>query len=375
MHVPILDLKAQYQKIKPELDAALQEVLANQRFILGPVVERFERTIAQYVGAKHAIGVASGSDALLLALMALDIKSGDEVITTPFSFFATAGSIARTGAHPVFVDIEPDTFNIAPARIEEYLLKSNRKVKAIIPVHLFGQCTEMAPIMELAKRYHLSVIEDAAQAMGSVYQNHKAGTIGQIGCFSFFPTKNLGGWGDAGLVTTSDESIAQKIKSLRVHGGETRRYYHKYVGCNSRLDALQAAVLSAKLKYLDEWNATRQRNAQQYQSLFHNAGLDKKVILPVVKPERNHVYHQYTIRVPQKRNELMTFLHTQNIGTEIYYPLPLHLQECFEYLGYQPGRLPESEKATHECLSLPIYPELTLTMQEYLVDQIARFFA
>ncbi len=375
MQVPLLDLKAQYQQIKPEIDAALQEVITSQHFILGPVLERFEKKMAQYIGAKYAIGVASGSDALVLALMALDIKPGDEVITTPFSFFATAGSISRLGARPVFVDIEPDTFNINPDRINDVLTKSkNHKAKAIMPVHIFGQCADMQPIMEIARRHNLSVVEDAAQAIGAVYKHQKAGALGQLGCFSFFPSKNLGGWGDAGLVTTSDERLAQKTRSLRVHGSGSRLYYHDYIGINSRLDAIQAAVLSVKLTHLDEWNQARQRNARKYEELLVKAKLEKKIIPPATKPGCNHIYHQYTVRVTQDRDELKNFLQKQNIGTAVYYPLPLHLQECFGYLGYKAGSFPESEKAAHECLSLPVYPELTVAMQSHVVNQIVRFF-
>jgi dTDP-4-amino-4,6-dideoxygalactose transaminase len=373
-NVPLLDLKGQYAAIKTEIDTAIKEVAESQHFVLGPTVERFEKAIAQYIDVKHAIGVASGSDALLLALMAFDIKEGDEVITSPFTFFATAGSIARTGARPVFVDIEPDTFNIDVNKIAAYLAKSGKSVKAIMPVHIFGQCTDMGPIMDLAKRYKIAVIEDAAQAIGSIYQKHKAGTLGHIGCFSFFPSKNLGGWGDGGLVTTNDDTMDQKIKSLRVHGGTNKKYHHQYIGCNSRLDALQAAILTAKLKHLDEWTQARQANAQRYQQLIQTAGLANKAIPPITRPDRNHIFHQYTIRVPKQRDELKAFLQKQGIGTEVYYPLSLHMQECFTYLGYKPGSLPESEKAEREVLSLPIYPELTASMQEYVVEQIKLFF-
>lgn len=373
MEVPLLDLKAQYQTIKSEIDKSLQSVIQSQHFILGESVERFEKSIADYIKVKYAVGVASGSDALLLSLMALNIRPNDEVITTPFSFFATAGCIARLCAKPVFVDIESDTFNINPNKIADYLKRNHAKVKAIIPVHLYGQCAEMNAIMQLSQKYNIPVIEDAAQAIGSLYHNQHAGTFGLFGCFSFFPSKNLGAWGDAGLVTTNDEKYARLIKALRIHGGE-KKYYHQYIGCNSRIDTIQTVILSVKLKYLPQWNEARIRNAHRYETLFKKYQLDKIVVLPKTKPDRNHTYHQFTIRVATKRDELKNFLKESGIGTEVYYPLPLHLQECFRDLGYKKGDLPESEKASQESLSLPIYPELAGEMQEYVVSHIAEFY-
>jgi dTDP-4-amino-4,6-dideoxygalactose transaminase len=373
MQVPLLDLKAQYQAIKEDIEKSIQPVIQSQHFILGAAVENFEKEIAAYINVKHAIGVASGSDAILLSFMALGIGRGDEVITTPFSFFATAGSIARLGAKPVFVDIEPDTYNIDPDKIEDYLKHSGKKVKAIMPVHLYGQCAEMDAINDLSRKYNVAVVEDAAQAIGSLYKNKHAGAFGIFGCFSFFPSKNLGAWGDAGLVTTNDENSAILIKTLRIHGG-LKKYYHQYVGCNSRLDAFQAAVLSAKLKHLSEWNEGRAGNARRYMSLFTKYKLDGIIAAPVTKPGRNHTYHQFTIRVQEKRDELIKFLKEAGIGTEVYYPLPLHLQECFNDMGYKKGDLPVSEKSAQTCISLPIYAELTGEMQEYVVSQIARFY-
>lgn len=375
MNVPLLDLKAQYQTIKDDIQSAIQKVIDSQHFIMGPEVAEFEAATAKYIGAKHAIGVASGSDALLIALMALNIKSGDEVITTTFSFFATAGSIARTGAMPVFVDIDPKTFNCDPNRIAD-ALKKHKKCKAIMPVHLYGQCAEMDPILELAGKYNCAVIEDAAQAIGSTYKSKKAGTMGALTGFSFFPSKNLGGWGDGGLVTTNDDNLAQLIRKLRLHGS-SKKYYHQYVGMNSRLDTLQAAVLKAKLKYLDSWSASRAKRAAYYNKLFRDAGLTDVITTPFVHPDCNHIYHQYTIIVKGKRDGLRdllkNFLKDRNIGTEVYYPLTLHFQECFTGLGYKKGDLPVSEKASLEVLSLPIYPELTNQQQEYVVESIKMF--
>ncbi|MCK5579348.1 MAG: DegT/DnrJ/EryC1/StrS family aminotransferase [Planctomycetes bacterium] len=390
MKVPLLDLKAQYKQIKKDVHQSLDELLASQHFILGPVVTKFEQVMAEYIGAKYGIGVASGSDALLLSLMALGIKTGDEVLTSPFTFFATAGAISRLNATPVFADIEPITYNISPAAIEKLISqqympdpesgklinkKTRRVIKAIIPVHLYGQCVDMDEIMALAKKYKWAVIEDAAQAISSIYKNKSAGTIGTTGCFSFFPSKNLGAWGDAGLITTNDQKMAELLKSLRIHGG-TKKYHHKYVGCNSRLDALQAAILTVKLKYLDDWQKARMKNAERYAELFQKANLLDKISLPTTKENRNHTYHQYTIRVlKNKRNDLAAFLKQNEVGTAIYYPLALHLQECFKNLGYQPGTCPESEKAAEECVSLPIYPELTSEMQNYVVDKMKEFFS
>lgn len=368
MTVPLLDLRAQHQTIRREVMDAVERVFDSQMFILGAEVEAFERAAAAYCQAKHAIGCASGSDALLLAMMALGVGPGDEVITVPFTFFATGGAIARLGAKPVYVDIAPGDFNLDPERLERAITP---RTKAIMPVHLFGQCATMDVILEIARRHRLPVIEDAAQAIGADFNGRRAGTMGEIGCFSFFPSKNLGGAGDGGLLTTDDDELAGRLRVLRVHGGQTK-YYHRIVGINSRLDALQAAVLNVKLKYLDQWTEGRQRNAARYDALFTEAGLEE-VTTPRAYPGRRHIYNQYTIRCAA-RDELMAWLKEQGIGTEVYYPVPLHLQECFAYLGYGAGDLPASEQASRECLSLPIYPELTDEMQRYVVEKIDEFY-
>lgn len=387
--VPLLDLKAQYAPIREEIRAAIDRVADAQYFILGPEVEGLEREVAAYSGCAHGIGVSSGTDALLVALMAIDIQPGDEVITTPYSFFATAGSIARLGAVPVFVDIDPLTFNIDPAGIEARITPRTR---VIMPVHLYGQMADMDPIMELAQRHNLVVIEDAAQAIGSEYSGRRAGSIGHMGCFSFFPSKNLGGFGDGGMVTTNDAALAERVRLLRGHGAHPK-YYHKLIGGNFRLDALQAAVLRVKLKYLDTWTAGRQRNAAIYRKLFTDAGLALDapeclgagcraraegacalqpggVVLPHEAPERRHIYNQFVIR-SARRDSVMAALKEYKIGHEIYYPVPLHLQECFAYLGHKPGDLPASECAAAETLALPIYPELTEEMLAAVVDAVA----
>lgn len=368
MNVPLLDLRAQFQTIRGEVMAAVERVFESQHFILGPEVEAFERDAAEYCRIKHAIGCGSGSDALLLALTALGVGPGDEVVTASFSFFATAGSIARLGARPVFVDISPDDFNVDPNLIERAITP---RAKAILPVHLFGQCAEMDAIREVADRHNLPVVEDAAQAIGAGYCERRAGAIGAVGCFSFFPSKNLGGAGEGGLMTTDDDDLAEKLRLLRVHGMRPK-YYHKVVGVNSRLDALQAAVLGVKLKYLDRWSDARRRNAEHYDKLFAEAGVEE-VTTPAVRPNRRHIFNQYTIRC-SRRDELMDFLKRRGVGSEIYYPAPLHLQECFAHLGYKPGDLPATERASRECLSLPIYPELTEEMRQYVVEKIAEFY-
>jgi dTDP-4-amino-4,6-dideoxygalactose transaminase len=368
MTVPLLDLKAQHQTIRREVMEAVERVFENQVFIMGEEVAQFERAAAAYCQSQHAIGCASGSDALLLALMALGIGQGDEVITVSFTFFATGGAIARLGAKPVYVDIAPGDFNLAPELLERAITP---RTKAIMPVHLFGQCAPMDAILEVARRHRLPVIEDAAQAIGADYHGRRAGTMGDIGCFSFFPSKNLGGAGDGGLLTTDHDELAERLRILRVHGGKPK-YYHRVVGINSRLDSLQAAVLSVKLKHLDQWTEGRQRNAARYDALFAEAGLEE-VTTPMAHPGCRHIYNQYTIRCAA-RDDLMAYLKEQGIGTEIYYPVPLHLQECFAYLGYSAGHLPVSEQAARECLSLPIYPELTEAMQHYVVDKIAEFY-
>jgi dTDP-4-amino-4,6-dideoxygalactose transaminase len=372
MKVPLLDLKAQYATIKAEIEAAIGQVMASQQFILGPKVAECETAIAHYSGCAHGIGISSGTDALLTCLMAESIGAGDEVITTPYSFFATAGSIARVGATPVFLDIEPATFNLD---VFEIALKITHRTRAIIPVHLFGQMADMDPVMKLAREHNLVVIEDAAQAIGAEYKGRRAGSIGHYGCFSFFPSKNLGAAGDAGMVVTNDAERAQRVRILRDHGSEPK-YYHKVVGGNFRLDAIQAAVVSAKLPHLDKWTEYRQRNARRYEKLFADAGLAgggrPLVTLPEAKGGR-HIFNQYVVRVPE-RNELRAYLASEGVGTEVYYPVPLHLQECFRYLGHAPNSFPESERAANETLALPIYPELTEAEQCYVVECIQEFF-
>lgn len=371
MRVPLLDLKAQYAAIKPEIDAAVAAVFESQGFIMGPAVKQCEDAIAAYCGCAHAVGVSSGTDALLVALMAEDIGPGHEVITSPYTFFATAGSIARLGARPVFIDIEPDTFNLDPEQIESHITPHT---KAVIPVHLFGRVADMDRIMPLARRHGLAVIEDACQAIGAEYKGLRAGTIGEYGCFSFFPSKNLGGAGDGGMVVTGDKARADRLNSLRQHGSP-RKYYHERVGANFRLDTLQAAVVLAKLKHLDSWTAGRQSNARRYERLFAATDLVRrgKVTLPKVPADR-HIFNQYVIRV-ERRDDLRAFLTQQEIGNEVYYPVPLHLQECFRSLGYREGDFPESEKAARETLALPIYPELNDAQAERVVDRINAFFA
>ncbi|MGB5157668.1 DegT/DnrJ/EryC1/StrS family aminotransferase [Desulfobacterium sp. N47] len=376
MKVPLLDLKTQYKTIKDEILKITAEIYESQYFILGPHVEKLENEIANYCKTKYALGVSSGTDALLLALMASGIKEGDSVITSPYTFFATAGSIVRVGAKPVFVDIEPDTYNISPQKISEALnslKEAERKtLKAIIPVHLYGQCADMDPILEIAKKNNLLVIEDAAQAIGAEYKNKRAGSLGDFGCFSFFPSKNLGAFGDGGIITANASSFYERMHILRVHGSHPK-YYHKYIGGNFRLDALQAAIVSVKLKYLDEWTAARQNNAKKYRTLFSNAALSEYIILPAEK-ENRHIYNQFIIKVSGKRDELRTHLNNAGIGSEVYYPVPLHLQQCFSYLGYKKGNMPVSEDASANTLALPIYPELTEDMQVYVVEKIKEFY-
>ena len=395
MSVPILDLTRQYETIKPEIDVAISRVLSSGRFILGPEVEAFEREIAEYVGVKHAIGVASGTDALLLSLKALGIGPGDKVIVPSFTFFATAGVVHNVGATPVFADIDPKTFNLDPASVRRILESSpanptnptnpmnpinptnsmnstNSVVKAIIPVHLYGQPADMDEIMEIAKEYNLYVIEDAAQAIGAEYRRRKVGTIGDLGCFSFFPTKNLGAYGDGGMVITNDDKLAERVRILRVHGSKPK-YYHHIVGTNSRLDAIQAAILRVKLPHLDEWTAARQKIADIYDALLGNV---RGLKTPYHALDRTHIFHQYTIRVLDgRRDELRDYLKEQGIGTQVYYPLPLHLQKCFQDLGYKEGDLPESERASQEVLSLPVFPELTEGEISHVVDKIRSVFS
>ncbi len=384
MKVPLLDLKPQYRALKTELDAAILRVSESQYFILGPEVKAFEAATAAYSQCKYGIGISSGTVALLIALMALEIGAGDEVITSPYTFFATAGTIARVGARPVFVDIEPETFNISPAAIEKFIeahcetrngVLFNRttggRVRAIMPVHLYGQMADMTRIMGVAKRHQLSVIEDAAQAIGSEdAQGRRACSIGDIGCLSFFPTKNLGAFGDAGMCVTNDERLAAKLMKLRVHGMEPK-YYHELIGGNFRLDEIQAAVLNVKLPHLDSWSAARQRNAAFYDAAFKRAGLGGKVVTPPAAPGgARHIYNQYCIRTA-RRDEMRSWLAERGVGTEIYYPLALHMQQCFAYLGHKPQDFPESLRATQETLALPIYPELEESQLQYVVDSIA----
>ncbi|MEP0862345.1 MAG: DegT/DnrJ/EryC1/StrS family aminotransferase [Ignavibacterium sp.] len=386
MRVPLLDLKPQYQSLKKELDEAIIRVAESQYFIMGPELSEMEKEFQNYLNVKHAWGVSSGTDALLLALMALDIKPGDEVIVPTYSFFATAGVVSRLFATPVFVENDPVTFNIDPKDFER---KITSKTKAVIPVHLFGQSAEMDEIMKIANAHNLYVIEDAAQAIGTQYKDGRfVGTIGHIGCFSFFPSKNLGGYGDGGLIVTNDDKLSEIIRIKRVHGGEPK-YYHKVIGGNFRLDAIQAAVLRVKLPHLQSWSEKRQQNAKRYNQLFIEAGLAEepgktkfdsknRVLLPKAVYENSgvrnyHIYNQYKIRV-EKRDALREFMTKHEIGTEIYYPVPFHLQECFADLGYKKGDFPISEFSANTSIALPIYPELTDDQLQYVVSTIKKFF-
>ena len=385
MKVPLLDLKAQYSQIKKELDEALIRVAESQYFILGPEVEKLEKTMNEYIGCTSSIGVSSGTDALLVALMAIDIQPGDEVILPTYSFFATAGVVSRLNAKPVFCDVDPVTFNIDPSKIEELVTE---RTKAITPVHLYGQSADMNPIMEIAKKHNLVVIEDAAQSIGTQYKDGRTtGTIGEIGCFSFFPSKNLGGFGDGGLVTAMDAELGEKIRILRVHGGKPK-YYHRIIGGNFRLDAIQAAVINVKFPHLDSWSKQRQSNADLYTSLFVDKGLasgegvvefseTEKVLIPKAVYRsadipRYHIYNQYVIRV-EDRDGLREHLKQKEIGTEIYYPVPFHMQDCFAYIGNKKGDFPAAEFCAEKSLALPIYPELTNEQIEYTVDSIKEF--
>lgn len=368
MQVPLLDVRRGNQPLLDEIQQAFQRICESGKFVLGPDVLELEQNVAVYCGAKYAIACASGSDALLLALMAYGIGPGDEVICPSFTFFATASAVHRLGARPVFVDIDPGTFNLDPSCVAAAITP---RTKAIIPVHLFGQCAAMDEIMAVAATYRIRVIEDAAQAIGAKYQGRAAGAIGHIGCFSFYPTKNLGGFGDGGMLTTSDEELATRLRRLATHG-MSPRYYHAMVGINSRLDTLQAAVLNIKMRHLDAWGAARRENAQRYHMLLTQAGLDQVLALPATDAPCEHVWNQYTIRIPHgKRDAIRAHLMAAGVGSEIYYPLPLHMQECFKDLGYVPGDLPETEQAAQEVLSLPIFPELTLREQQYVVEQLA----
>ena len=376
MKVPLLDLKAQYQKIKEEIIETVQDVFETQQFIGGPKLEALEEAIKAYCGVQHAVGVSSGTDALLISLMAAGIKSGDRILTTPYSFFATAGSIARLGAIPVFVDIEPGTFNLSSENLRRTLEKmpvqEKAQLKGIMPVHLYGQCANMEPILQLANEYHLVVIEDAAQAIGAKYRKQRAGAMGDFGCFSFFPSKNLGAFGDGGIVTTQSDLWAKTLRILRNHGSNPK-YYHENIGGNFRLDAIQAAVVLIKLKYLDGWTRQRQENAAEYRRLFEDEKLLEHVNLPL-ETTGHHIYNQFVIMLKEKRDSLRQFLQDSGVGTEIYYPLPLHLQKCFKSLNYIPGDFPNAEHAARHSLAIPIYPELTRDQLTYVVEKIKAFF-
>ena len=363
--VPLCDLRPQHELLCLEIREAMEEVLQSQRFIMGPQVPQLEEKVAQYCGAECAVACSSGSDALLLALTALDVGPGDEVITTPFTFFATAGAISRLGAKAVFVDIEADGFNIDADKIDAAVTP---RTKAIIPVHLFGQTAEMEPILEIARRHSLAIVEDAAQAIGAEYDGRRAGSMGTIGCLSFFPSKNLGGLGDGGLVTTNDGDLADKMKALRAHGAK-QKYYHAMVGGNFRLDTIHAAVLLVKLAHLDNWNAARREAADRYRELFSRTGLAERLVLPPELLRRKHVYNQFCIR-SDRRDELADYLRASQIGTAIYYPLPLHLQKCFSDLGYCEGDFPVSEQAAREILALPMFPDLNEEQQQRVVGRI-----
>ncbi len=369
MNVPLLDLQSQYASLRDQLRQAVERVMDSQRFVLGDEVRKLESSVAEYSQAKHAIGCASGSDALLLALMALDVGPGDEVITTPFTFFATAAAITRLGARPVFVDIDPATYNLDAAQVANAITP---RTKALMPVHLYGQCAEMDSLLAICDRHGVPIIEDAAQAIGATDRGRQAGSMGAIGCFSFYPTKNLGGAGDGGMLTTNDDGLAQRLRRLRTHGG-ANEYEHSEVGVNSRLDELQAAVLNVKMPHLDKWSDERARKAAVYTELLNNARPDFAVITPAVRDDARHIFHQYVIRVPQHRDALMEHLKTHGVGTKVYYPIPLHRQDCFAYLGYKEGEFPESERAARETLALPVYPELTEAQQAYVVETIASF--
>lgn len=377
MKVPLLDLKAQLDTIRPEIFKVVGDVLDSTQYIMGAAVAELEKQIADYSEVQHAIGISSGTDALLIALMALDVKPGDLVITTPYSFFATAGVVARLGAWPVFVDIDPATFNLDPQKLKRWFTKnpsSAAKVKAIIPVHLYGQCADLDPILEISARYNVPVIEDAAQAIGARYPSKsglkKAGTLGSMGCYSFFPSKNLGGIGDGGMIVTNDSALAEKLITLRNHGSHPK-YYHSLIGGNFRLDTIQAAALLIKLPHLENWHQARQRNAQYYDKALAGSAVQTP---QVVYQRAYHIYNQYVIIAPEKRDELRRYLAESEIGTEVYYPVPFHLQECFKYLGYRRGDFPHSEYAAEHSLALPIYPELTEQMQAYVAEKVVKFY-
>jgi dTDP-4-amino-4,6-dideoxygalactose transaminase len=371
MRVPALDLKAQYATLRSEIEPVLLGLCESQSFVLGPEVEALETEIAAYVRAPHAVGCASGTDALVLALRVCDVGPGDEVVTTPFTFFATAGAVSLLGARPVFVDIEPSTFNLDPERLERALGPHTR---AILPVDLFGQCADMTPILEVASSRGIPVVEDSAQSLGAEHNGRRAGSMADVTTFSFYPTKNLGGFGDGGMIAVLDDERARLLRQLRVHG-ESSRYVHERVGTNSRLDALQAAVLRVKLRHLDEWVSSRQRHAKDYTAQIEERGLQSQLQVPQVAPyATRHVFNQYTVRA-QERDALREHLSTRGVGTAVYYPLPLHEQPCFRDLGLRRGDFPEAELAAAEVLSLPVYPELTPEQLEYVVDCVSEFYA
>jgi dTDP-4-amino-4,6-dideoxygalactose transaminase len=387
MEVPLLDLQAQYATIRDQVKVAVNEVLESQRFILGPQGEALEAELAKLCSAAYAVAVASGSDALMLALKSLGIGSGDAVVTVPYTFFSTAGAIANLGARPLFVDIELSTFNMDPNQLAQLLERecsfnvttkelihrtSKARVKAVVPVHLYGQCADMDDILQISRRYWLPVVEDSCQALGARYRDHRAGTMGEAGCFSFFPTKNLGGAGEGGMVISGNKKIAQTVRQLRNHGAEPK-YFHPMVGFNSRLDEIQAAVLRVKLERLEGWNRARRSNAEHYEESFSSQDCIEMITLPPRAPHRTHIYHQFVIRC-RRRDELRTFLRSRSIGTEIYYPLPLHEQESFRYLGYAASDFPASREASQSTLALPIYPELTPEQQNHVIDSIAAFY-
>jgi len=366
IRVPLLDLKRQYHDIKEEINSAIQDVLESQAFILGPQVKEFEGLFASYCNTNHAIGVSSGTDALLLALKSLGIGNGDEVVTTPFTFFATVEAICNVGAKPVFADIDPETYNIRPDSIEENISK---RTKAIIPVHLYGQCADMDPILEIAKKHDLRIIEDSAQSVGAEYKDRKSGSLGDLGCFSFFPSKNLGGMGDGGMVTCNSKELEELIHMLRIHGGRPKNY-HAALGINGRLDTIQASILIKKLEHLDDWCNKRRQKASYYTEKMR--GFD--LVTPKIMSFNKHVFHQYVIRV-KERDGLMEHLQANNIGCAVYYPVPQHLQECMAYLGYKEGDMPETEMAAKETLALPIFPEITEEEQDYVIGSVNDFFS
>lgn len=386
MRVPLLDLKAQYASIRSEILPVLERVCEEQSFILGPSCQRLEERVAAYSQARFGVGTSSGTDALLVALMALDLGPGDEVVTSPYTFFATGGAVARLGARPVFVDIDPATYNIDPHAVQRFIegrceLREGRlvdsatggRVRALLPVHLFGQCAEMAPLLELARRHGLSVVEDAAQAIGAESAGGaRAGSLGDLGCFSFYPSKNLGAFGDAGLVTTSDPALAERLRTLRSHGASPK-YHHALIGGNFRIDEVQAAVLCVKLDHLDAWTLGRQQNAARYDQLFEQAALGPRLLTPRSRTGGRHIYNQYVVRV-HERDRLRRALAEAGVGTEVYYPVPLHQQPCFAYLGYRPDDCPEAQRASEETLALPVYPELRAEQLEYVVSTIASFY-